>query len=893
MDKATINGKPIDLRGTYGDAIVEGGEATQLVGITGGATIGSAPEMALITEGNGAYTFGGNEYQINDTADGSVKFVTDANSGLSSIEDFAGSISGAVSELKLNGKDFGTNDSQVTVSTDGEVISAIYGLKSGDSIGGDLDDANFLMPEGTLTINGAEVTLEDDADGVSVSNGGKVFTGMAKDASLNVGEEGTYKVNGRASKANAGDSFTVNRDGAYKINPEHLPIIEKTPASDITARGGSGLKLMESSGTVGAGSDSVVVRNNASVSVDVGDDKETLIVPTSGTVTLENYDGGNAAIGTSEYSYLVNAIKSNEIKFGDGVMTLGDAVITFDADAKSIGSTFTHLVNAVGSEQAVAFTHTAGGTINESKSTEAIVAKGNYAEKAEDTQKSGGSTITTGKGNDTLLIGGGDVANAGGGTNQIYITDAALRDEGAVVVLGTSGTNTVHNFNGGYGADSDEILINDISAIEFDGGSSGLVMSSGKAIMTFNDLARSDELVNLSGDAVFIDDASYRLKLKDASKTYNAAVAWGEKNISVGDGDLANAFFGKDSGINFSEYTGAVAVNLNDGTGNLSGNAALFKGINKLKGGAGATTLIGAAGEQNTLMAGSGNGDIWSAAGNDLMVGSADKTAGSTTFRYLANDGFDTISNFDFMTSSADTTADMIDITEANAVTSVTISGSDVVLGINNSDSDYLTLAQAVGKDFKINNLIAKVAEKNIDYDGFANCYVADGTNATMAIGAGIDDAQVWLNDNQTGLHGVYYLGDIRVLDATAATGSNILAGNELDNIIMGGSGLNSIWGGYGYNNDVMIGGTGQNTFFFAFVNGNDTVQNAHNGDVIDLSTVELKYITGTAISAEGTAIALIDGSVLEVQSNAAIDYKTADGTYVADHTTGQWIKKG
>ena len=398
--------------------------------------------------------------------------------------------------VTLNGKDFGTNNASVTVASDGTNITKIDGLRNGDSIGGDLDNASFFLPEGNLTINGGQFTIEDDADGAQASNGGKVITGLAKDASLTVGLDGTYRVNNHGSRASVGSVFTVNRDGSYLINPDYLPIIEKTPANEIRGRSGGGrLALQESSGTIGAGNDSVVVRGNASVTVDASG--ESLIIATSGEVTLQNYAEGKASVGSFEYTNITGAIKSNAIQFGDGVMTLGDAVITFDAAAGSIGSTMADLINAQGRKQAMGFTHTAGGVLNASAETEAQILKGNYANKAGDTQKSGGSNIIGGSGNDTLLVGGGDTADGGAGNDDIYITDGDWRELGALIVFG-AGKDKVHDFNGGYGAASDKIIISDINAIEFEASNSSLVMKSGDAQLTFRNMAKSTDLVTSS-----------------------------------------------------------------------------------------------------------------------------------------------------------------------------------------------------------------------------------------------------------------------------------------------------------------------------------------------------------------------------------------------------------
>lgn len=868
---ATVNGKKLSVSGSDCAAIVMNSETVGLAGIKSGATITSAPDLTIKTSENGTYSVNGKNYKITDE-DGSVEIVTDKNSDISDINDFAGSISGTVGELRLNGKDFGSSNGAVTVATDGEDITQISGVKNGDSIGGDLEKVTFILPEGTVTINDNELNLSGESS-VEVSDGGKAINGLTKDASLKASEGGVYKVNGKEFAAGADTSFTVNRDGAYAINPNFLPIIESTPAKVVSDRG---FTLQESDGT--ASGSTVVVRNNAKVRVT---STNTNLIATSGEVTLQNY-ADNDSVQTYEYTNTTAAIIDDNIKFGDGKMTLCDATITFNEKASTKGATMMKLLNAVGSELRVGFTHTAGGTIDESSSETSMLLKGNYAAKSGDTQKSGGSNLKSGAGNDTLLIGSADTADAGAGSNTIYITDSRFRDKAATIYF-NEGINRVVNFNNGYTDKSDVIQVSDISGLSFQYGGTRFTMNlqSGQMYLenAGNNLGRSDDSA----------DDSYKLKISDGKRTYNTAVATYGSDINVTDDEVTELYYGDNSGINFSEYSGAVSVNLNTGKGSIKSKSAAFQGINRVEGGKGSAQIHGADGVSNTLIAGTGNGSLFSGSGADLMVGKSNKT-GTTTFYYLEGDGRDSITGFDFA-ASADKSGDLIDITRDNAVTDVWIRGKDIVMQINESADDYLTLANAKGKDFRINNLIAQV-DNNVSYDGMANCYVADAKNATMMVGENMGNAQVWLNDNATGLHGTYYLGDIKVIDAHEANGSNILAGNALDNVVIGGTGVNSIWGGYGDSNDTLIGGSGQNTFFFALENGNDVVQNAHDGDVIDLRHVLLEHVTSAEISATGVKLELKDGSTLDVKSNANMEYRLHDGTYIADHATREWTKK-
>ena len=62
----------------------------------------------------------------------------------------------------------------------------------------------------------------------------------------------------------------------------------------------------------------------------------------------------------------------------------------------------------------VAFTYSTGGTLNASNISDALIIKGNYFNTADYS-----ASITAGKGNDTILAGGGDSIDAGDGDNLI------------------------------------------------------------------------------------------------------------------------------------------------------------------------------------------------------------------------------------------------------------------------------------------------------------------------------------------------------------------------------------------------------------------------------------------------------------------------------------------
>ena len=204
---------------------------------------------------------------------------------------------------------------------------------------------------------------------------------------------------------------------------------------------------------------------------------------------------------------------------------------------------------------------------------------------------------------------------------------------------------------------------------------------------------------------------------------------------------------------------------------------------------------------------------------------------------------------------------------------------------INNSAEDHLTIKDAVGKDFRINNLIAKV-DRNISYDGLANCYVAT-SGSSLTVESTVGSAEIWLDNS----HGEYFLGEIRTLDASDVEGNTSLVGNDFDNTIRAGQGDSSLWGGRG--DDLLQGGAAKNTFFYTIGDGFDTVTGVNDGDVINLADLTLEQIAATNINSAGVAIKFVDGGSLTVNGTADVTYQLADGSkFSADHAKGEWTAK-
>ena len=198
-----------------------------------------------------------------------------------------------------------------------------------------------------------------------------------------------------------------------------------------------------------------------------------------------------------------------------------------------------------------------------------------------------------------------------------------------------------------------------------------------------------------------------------------------------------------------------------------------------------------------------------------------------------------------------------------------------------------MIIKDAVGKDFRIGDLVAKV-DSNISYDGLANCYVATG-GSSLTVDSTVESAEIWLDNS----HDTTFIGNIRTLDASAVKGNTSLVGNDFNNTIIAGQGDSSLWGGSSTSNDLLIGGAGKNTFFYLQGNGRDTVQGVRDGDEIILDNLTLDQISEANITAGGVMINFIDGGSLTINGTADVTYQLADGSkYSADHQSLEWIDR-
>lgn len=670
----------------------------------------------------------------------------------------------------------------------------------------------------------------------------------------------------------------------------------------VVVRGDAADKYSHVNITGGTGDDTVVVQGSMtrdtteSTSVPVtfdmskgGADKLITYASANARITLNGYSdttGAGIVIHEPEALNIASAIEGDLLMFDNGT------VVTIDRDetARGFNRKTEIVVNNTNPEhqtlvrlftprdtgdsykddagQLVGFTGKDGGTLNASDKTEDLILVGNKS------GKNAGSSLVAGSGDDLIYAGKGDTVNAGEGANVINLTGGA----GAEIVLGT-GNTTINSLTTGF--DGDVLRIEAVDDVSFDG--SNIIVKG-----VDNSATASVTAGNYVNQLFAVGD-----------ETVKAVIAADGQDISVTGSDVPQYFLGN-AGVDFSSYSGEVVV---DATGKwkdtkVGGESAYFSSnITSLKGGSGITQFYGAEGD-DYFVAGTGATSLYGGAGNNTLVGNASDTA-PTEFFVLGNkDGAtNTIQNFQ-------TNGDIINTDFAsNYISKVTVdsTGSDVILSVTSRNdsvtTEYAVIEDAVDKgDILIgtaNNIVAvgQIGTAEATVDGVAN-YIAATANVPATLNVSSDvigKMGVWLDNRGD----KWFSDNFAVIDASSAVAALELAGDIKSNTIYGGLGSNSLWGGAGNAGDLLVGGLGQNDFFYEQGNGNDTVNSASDGDFVNLFDTSLENIISSNISSTGVVLNFSNGQSLTVNSNAAVNYKLADGSiYNADHNTGTWNKK-
>ena len=261
----------------------------------------------------------------------------------------------------------------------------------------------------------------------------------------------------------------------------------------------------------------------------------------------------------------------------------------------------------------------------------------------------------------------------------------------------------------------------------------------------------------------------------------------------------------------------------------------------------------------NTIIGGAGVDSIWGGSGSsDLLEGGS----GADTFFFGSTDGTDTVTHYD-------AAKDTVDI-YTNDISSVSTSGTDILLG---AGASTLTLKDATGAQVKVayqngytcNAWFGSDTVNSVNYSTSLNFYYGSAnTKNTLSISE--QNAKIWLNNTTS-----TFYKNIDNLDASTATGDITLAGNESANLIKGGKGYSSIWGGAGELSDTLQGGSGRDTFYLGCNEGNDYITDSSNVDKVIFYDPSMTF---TSLSMAGTCLVI---STANNSSLSIIDWSEND----------------
>ena len=993
-----------------------------MTGLNAGAKVTTAKSVSLSTAAEpGAYTFPNGTFTIEGDPNG-VTFVTDGNSNVKDIRDFAGTLTSTENEVTVNGAEIYTSNTDASISSAGVGVSAIRGIGDNDTVTAPENTSIAVEASGTDTVtvnvNGKPYELTGDEDGCL--SGAQIKTGAAglyivndtpldasigativgdPEGSAHVYDPGDITINentdteeiikqvsgntedgeldkyvqhlneeetqdlmnevlaGNTSNADgnlelkltntATDTTTQNADfsqnkgikkvtlqeGAQNVsfNDEggNIAIVssESTGSKNIELGNGGDIAIIEKTDTpvnvkAGRGKDNIVSSGRrTNVDLSAGGATKVMVNGTNNEMHLEGYDHNTGAGVQLTNSDVKLSVRNNVIELNDGTIGVNGAKVVIDANPEATGSAVVNFYNLKGKLTKVGYTHSEGGTVDLTGENGDVVMKGNYTNGAQ--KKQGGSILRSGAGNDVAFGGAGDNFDLGAGDNEIELdTDRSVADNGAVInQTATRGKTEVTGFHFDYGVGGDRVNIDLSAGVKFAGGILTFMLGAAQLMLTNTtsavgdaaDIAESADTATSSrigteNDGV--NKVSQKVLVGDSENALRVEVAQanGVMKVERVDGQLTQAYIGAEgegSGVNVGDFEEDALINLNEGNGIIGGESVYLRDINKLQGGTGNSSLIGASNANNTLVAGTGNTSMWGAgAGNDSLVGvSTDIKLGTTTFFYMKGDGRDSIENFEFRTYDNAGTADKID-TYGTYLKSGDVINDDVIISLEGLE-DRLTLKNARGKNVQIhiegNDMItAQLNTDTLDYDGIADYLQVTGKNGTVKVNSSLTSAEIWLNNDRTKWTGTEgkpqtFVGDIKVLNASEMEGQATLVGNNNDNVITAAQGNTSMWGGnHNESNDTLIGGFGDDKFWYGLNEGDDVINNVESNDLINLYNIKVEDVKSLDVTATQIKATFTGGHSLTINtSNSGVGFRTEDGTtWTVDQQTRVWSTK-
>lgn len=735
----------------------------------------------------------------------------------------------------------------------------------------------------TLTGSAAINATGNDLDNVLTGNSGTntLTGGLGND---------TYVVNGTADSVveNASEGTDLVQSSVTYTLSANVENITLTGASAISATGNSLDNVLTGNGAVntltgGQGNDTLNGGVGADILVGGAGDDLYIVDDTNETITEaagEGIDSVESSVtytlaaqveqltltGTAAINATGNAL-DNVLIGNSGINTLSGGT---GADTMSGGlGNDTYVVDSIGDiviEGAAAGTDTVQSSISYTAgaNVENVTLTGSTAIDATGNElnntlraNTGNNVLTGGLGNDTYVVNStsGDtvIENAGEGTDTVQ-SSVTYTLASNVENLTLTGSGTIN----ATGNELDNVLTGNTGANNLTGAGGNDMLDGGTG---------NDTMAGGIGDDIYVVEV--------AGDVVNEAVGEGTDTVQ------ASLTYTAAANVENVVLTGTTAINA---TGNglnntLTGNSA----ANTLNGGAGIDTLVGGADNDIYVVDDSSDAVIENAAeGTDTvqstvsyvlsanverltLTGAAavDATGNELDNLITGNSAVNTLSgglgNDTYVVGSGDM------IVENNGEGTDLVQSSITFSLASNVENLTLTASAAIdGTGNEIDNVLTGNTGVNVLSGGDGNDTLNGGTGAdTLIGGAGNDTFVVEIAGDTVSENAaegtdlvqssVTYTLSANVENLTLTGSAAINAtGNDLDNVLIGNTGVNTLTGGQGNDTlnggtgaDVMVGGVGDDTY--TVDNAGDTItENAAEG--IDHVYSSLAYTLGSTL---------------------------------------------
>jgi Ca2+-binding RTX toxin-like protein len=606
----TIFGGPGDdsILGGAGDTIVGGDGNDTLIGGDGGSSIvgGSGNDTIISSAGSGDTIFGGPGDDSIVGGAGDTIVGGDGND----------TIVGGEGNQSITG---GTgNDTIISTAGSGDTIFGGPGDDSilggaGDTISGGDGNDSIIGGEGGSSIDGGS---GNDTIISTSGSGDTIFGGPGDDSIL--GGAGDTIIGGEGN-----DSITGGEGGSSIDGGSGNDTIISTAGSGDTIFGGPGDdSILGGAGDTivgGDGNDSIIGGEGGS-SIDGGSGNDTIIstagsgdtifggpgddsilggsgdtiVGGDGNDSIIGGDGGSSIDGGSGNDTIISTAGSGDTIFGgpgdDSILGgAGDTIVGGDGNDSIIGGDGGSSIDGGSGNDTIISTAGSGDTIFGGPGDDSIVG-------------GAGDTIVGGDGNDSIIGGDGGSSIDGGSGNDTIISTAGSGD----TIFGGPGDDSIVGGAGDtiVGGDGNDSIIGGEGGSSIDGGSGNdtIISTAGSGDTIFGGPG-DDSILGGAGDTIVGGEGNDSIIGGDGGSSIDGGSGNDTIIATAGSGDTIFGGPGDDS------ILGGAGDTIVGGDGN-----------DVIIGGDGASSIDGGAGD-DTIVSSSAPGDtIFGSAGNDLIV---------------------------------------------------------------------------------------------------------------------------------------------------------------------------------------------------------------------------------------------------------------------------------